>query len=302
MTRDTFLLQDQKELQHMNLSTDRPPERQIMQVAEPYTLVQARHGWMLANPSDFYIGKAMLEYGEYAEIEGQFLSQLFVRPGAVVEVGANVGTHTVALARQAAQQRREMFAFEPQPFIFQNLCANLALNGITNVRAWPWACGAKAETVYFSSPDYNAPGNFGGVSMHASPANQDIAIPCVRLDDVLADHPVGLIKIDVEGFELHTLHGAVSLLAASRPVLYLENDRDDKSQALIEWLWSQDYRLWWHIPQLFNPANFFGIQENIYGNAASFNMLALPREADIPVIGLPEVTDATYHPHQEGAS
>lgn len=132
------------------------------------------------------------------EIEGQFLSQLFVRPGAVVEVGANVGTHTVALARQAAQQRREMFAFEPQPFIFQNLCANLALNGITNVRAWPWACGAKAETVYFSSPDYNAPGNFGGVSMHASPANQDIAIPCVRLDDVLADHPVGLIKIDVE--------------------------------------------------------------------------------------------------------
>ncbi|MFM0324181.1 FkbM family methyltransferase [Caballeronia glebae] len=286
----------------MNSSTDSTPKKQVMQVAEPYTLVRARHGWMLANPSDFYLGKAILEYGEYGEIEGQFLRQLFFRPGAIVEVGANVGTHTVALARQAAEQQREMFAFEPQPFIFQNLCANLALNGISNVRAWPWACGANTETVYFASPDYHAPGNFGGVSMHATPANQDIAIPCVRLDDVLADHPVGLIKIDVEGFELETLQGAVDLLAASRPVLYLENDRLDKSQALIEWLWSQDYRLWWHIPPLFNPDNFFGIQENIYGNVASFNMLALPRESEVPVNGLIEVTDATYHPLRKESS
>jgi FkbM family methyltransferase len=286
----------------MNSSTDRLPEKQLMQVAKPYTLVHARHGLMLANPNDFFIGKAILEYGEYGEIEGQFLRELFVRPGAIVEIGANIGTHTLALARQAAQQQREMFAFEPQPFVFQNLCANLALNGITNVRAWPWACGANTETVYFSSPDYNALGNFGGVSMHVSPAHQDIAIPCVRLDDVLADHPVGLMKIDVEGFELDVLRGAVDLLAASRPVLYLENDRVDKSQALIEWIWSQDYQLWWLISPLFNPANFFGTQENIYGDVGSCNMLALPRECGLAVTGLQEVTDATYHPFREESS
>ncbi len=283
----------------MNSSTDSPTDRQVMQVAEPYTLVRARHGWMLANPSDFYIGKAILKYGEYGEIEGRFLRELFVRPGAVVEVGANAGTHTIALARKAAQQQREMFVFEPQPFIFQNLCANLALNGITNVRAWPLACGANTENLYFSSPDYNAPGNFGSVSMHLRPAEQDIAIPCIRLDDVLANQPVGLMKIDVEGFELDTLQGAVDILAASRPVLYLENDRVDKSKALIEWLWSKNYRLSWHIVPLFNPGNFFGSQENVYEDVASFNMLALPREFDLPVTALQEITDATYHPLRE---
>lgn len=52
-----------------------------------------------------------------------------------------------------------MVAFEPQPFVFQNL------NGIHNVRAWPYACGAHAEAVYFGHPDYSRPGNFGAVSM-----------------------------------------------------------------------------------------------------------------------------------------
>ncbi|MGH8779930.1 FkbM family methyltransferase [Paraburkholderia sp.] len=258
---------------------------------------------MLVNPNDHYIGKAILEYGEYGEIEAQFLRELLVRPGAVVEIGANIGTHTVALATHAAEQQREMFAFEPQPFIFQNLCANLALNGLANVRAWPWACGASTETLHFSAPNYNASGNFGGVSMHVDSADQrDIAVPCVRLDEVLADQTVGLMKIDVEGFELSALQGAARILAESRPVLYLENDQVDRSQALIEWLWSQNYRLWWHIPPLFNPANFFGVQENIYGNIASFNMLALPREYDLPVTGLDEVSDAACHPLQHKPS
>lgn len=58
-----------------------------------------------------------------------------------------------------------MVAFEPQPFVFQNLCANLTLNGIHNVRARPYACGAHAETVYFSHRDYSRPGTFGAVPM-----------------------------------------------------------------------------------------------------------------------------------------
>lgn len=53
-------------------------------------------------------------------------------------------------------------------------------------------------------------------------------------------------------YELLTLQGAVDVLTRSRPLLYVENDRLDKSQALIEWLWSQNYQLFWHMPRLFN--------------------------------------------------
>lgn len=266
-------------------------------VAAPYQLIQARHGLMLANPNDYYLGRAIVEYGEYGEIEGKFLASLLgFRPGKVVEIGANIGTHTVPLARALAREMRELVAFEPQPFIFQNLCANLALNGISNVTAWPWACGAQSETVYFPLPDYHAQGNFGGISMETREQPGCVPAPCVRLDDIVGPDSVSLLKIDVEGYELLALQGATGILNGSRPLLYLENDRVEKSRALIEWLQSLNYQLFWHIPQLFNPDNFFRKKTNIYDNTASFNMLGLPRELGIHLHGLQEVTSATWHP------
>jgi FkbM family methyltransferase len=267
-----------------------------MAIAPPYTLVQSRHGLMLANSNDFYLGKAIIEYGECCEIEGGFLVSLMkYRPGKVIEVGANCGVHSVHLAKALAAEGREMTVFEPQPFVFQNLCANLALSGISNVTAWPWACGAKNEVVYFLLPNYNAPNNFGGVSMTGEALPGNVAVPCVQLDDIVGTDAVSLLKIDVEGYELLALQGAIGVLTRSRPMLYVENDRVEKSQALIEWLWEQNYQLFWHIPPLYNPDNFRKNDENIYGNVASFNMVGVPRELEIHVEGLQEITNALDH-------
>ncbi len=266
-------------------------------VAPPYLLVQARHGWMLANPHDVYLGRAIVDYGEYGEHESRFLASLLsYRPGKVVEIGANVGTHTVPMAKALAAEGRELIAFEPQPFLFQNLCANLALNGLTNVTTFQLACGDKNQVVYFPAPDYSADNNFGAISMELDALPGSLSARCVRLDDAVDTAPVALLKIDVEGYELLALQGAVGILTRSRPVLYVENDRVEHSRALIEWLWSQNYRLYWHIPHLFNPDNFFKNEMNAYGNAASFNMLGLPRELDVSMDGLQEIDSASYHP------
>ena len=90
----------------------------------------------------------------------------------------------------------------------------------------------------------------------------------------------------------------MDILTHSRPVLYVENDRVEKSQSLIELLWTQNYQLFWHIPRLFNPDNFFGKEENIYGDVVSLNMLGLPRELGIPTEGMQEIANATEHPLQ----
>lgn len=253
---------------------------------------------MLVNPNDLYIGKALLEYGEYGEAESSFLLQLLAlnRPGLIIEVGANIGAHTVALAAEAHRRQQAMQVFEPQPVIFQNLCANLSANGFEHVRAWPFACGAKPGIVHFNNPNYRATGNFGGISMQTEATGGTTRVSCVALDDMLGGEIVSLIKIDVEGFELSVLQGAEQTLTHSRPMLYVENDRVDRSQALIEWLWSKQYRLWWHVTPLFNPDNFFGRSDNIYGNLSSFNMFGLPQESVVPVEGLPVIVDAAYHP------
>jgi len=203
----------------------------------------------------------------------------------------------VGLAKAAAERGERMEVFEPQPVIFQNLCANIALNGLRNVRAWPFACGDKTLTLSFAEPDYSRPGNFGGVSMSSeNPSSRKISVPCVRLDDVLGEDPVALMKIDVEGFELAALRGSQGILDRWRPILYVENDRVDESRELIEWLWSRDYRLFWHIPPLFNKRNYFGHAVNRFGNIASFNMFCIPKEFAANIDGLDEIVDATRHP------
>ncbi|MBX9902601.1 MAG: FkbM family methyltransferase [Burkholderiaceae bacterium] len=267
-------------------------------VPPPFRLIQSRHGTMIVNTNDRYMGRAIIEYGECCEPEIKLITQfLSVRPGTVLEIGTNIGTHTIPIAKTLKVIRKEMVVFEPQPVIFQNLCANLTLNGLTNVRAWPWACANYDGVVHFTTPDYRAEGNFGGVSMQSGDLMTGTQVPCVKLDNVANLNTVGFMKVDVEGFELQVLQGAEKLISDSRPVIYVENDRPENSESLIEWLWAHQYQLWWHLPPLFSAENFFKNSKNIYGDIVSINMLCIPRELNYPVRELEEVL-TNVHPLQ----
>ncbi|MBV8048883.1 MAG: FkbM family methyltransferase [Paludibacterium sp.] len=251
---------------------------------------------MLANRFDEYVGQALIHYGEYAELETQLLLQCANQPGTVVEVGANIGSQTVPLAKAAKAIGADVMAFEPQPFVFQNLCANLALNAVDNVAAWPFACAAQPGTVWLGRPDYRRTGNFGAVSAQTQPLANGVQAPCVRLDEMTRERRVSLLKVDVEGFELQVLEGALDVLANHRPLLFVENDRVANSSALIQFLWGQGYRLCWHISPLFNPHNYRGNADNRYPQLYSFNMLGVPREASLVLQGFEEIVDAAVHP------
>ena len=73
-------------------------------------------------------------------------------------------------------------------------------------------------------------------------------------------------------------------------ILYVENDRSRNSAALISWLMDQGYRLYWHLPRLFNPENYFGEANNVFGNIVSVNMLCIPRLAKTMVQNFREIT------------
>lgn len=63
---------------------------------------QTRSGPMLALKTDLYVTRSLEFYGEYCPDEWRMLKQL-IRPGiTVVEVGANMGTHSVDMARACA--------------------------------------------------------------------------------------------------------------------------------------------------------------------------------------------------------
>ena len=258
-------------------------------------LAATKHGYLLYNRNDTYIGRAIEKYGEFSALEMALFEEL-CRPGnAIIEVGANIGAHTVGFSRVVGPQGRVM-AFEPQRLVFQTLCANVALNSLTNVDCYRAAVGAQEGVITVPAISPWHEGNFGGVTLLG--ANAGNPVPCFTLDRFIELPRVNLIKIDVEGMEAEVLRGGAKLITKFKPILYVENDRVEQSEALIRFIASFGYRLFWHLPPLFNPKNFYGQDENPYGNIVSCNMLCLHRDADASPGDLQEIVDFSFHPHR----
>jgi FkbM family methyltransferase len=245
-------------------------------------LQMCRSGPMLYNKYDLYIGGSLQKYGEFSIAEQEVFAQL-VPPGSlVVEAGANIGAHTVQLSSLVGPEG-EVHAFEPQRIVFQALCANLALNQCANVYARQAAVGAETGTCAVPVIDPTTRTNFGGVSLRGVDFGEPV--PLVTLDSL--DFPAcRLLKADVEGAEVEVLKGAEQLLATYRPMMYLENDRADRSEELLTLVERLDYRAYWHLARVFNPDNFYGEPEDIFPGVVSINILCVPKETKLTVESL----------------
>jgi FkbM family methyltransferase len=255
-----------------------------------------RHGPMFYFTQDGYIGRSLREYGEYSEHEFELLRQLIGPGDTVVEVGSNIGALTVPLARCLLPQGR-LYAIEAQRRVFQLLCANLVINGLPNVHALHGAGSDGAAYISMAEIDYSAPGNFGGVALRTEvPRNAMVEMVQPYAVDDLGLAACKLIKIDVEGMELEVVRSAEQTIRKLRPFLYVENDRADRASALIESIRALGYRLWWHLPLLFNPRNFAGNAENLFPGVASLNMLCAQRELAFEMQDTPEILRDTERP------
>lgn len=255
-------------------------------------VLATRHGPMFALAGDAYITRSMQLYGEYGHDEVDLFRQV-VKPGmTVVEAGANIGAHSVMLARACSPG--PLFAFEPQQRVFQLLCANLVMNGVTNALAFPDAVGAGAGTALIPPIDYGGRYNFGSVSIRptdgsARPdwgAGQPTRV--VAIDD-LALPACDLLKIDVEGFEAAVLHGASQTIARCRPLLYVENDRASRQADLIALIDSLGYTQYWHVAPLFSRDNFNRAQDDAFNGSVSLNMLCAPNESGLAISGFERI-------------
>jgi FkbM family methyltransferase len=251
----------------------------------PFKLVNGRYGTFLINTNDLYVGKAVELYGEYGEQEIALFRQIIRSGQTVLDIGANIGTHTVFFARLVGPHGT-VHAFEPQRIIWQQLAANIMLNGLLNVHSYHLALGEHTGTITVPLLDYYTANNFGGVSMQEQGAGETVSLQPLDDLNLPACH---FIKIDVEGMEKLVLSGSIKTIEKYRPILYVENDRKDKSAELIKFLFNLKYDLYWHMPRLYNPDNFCHNPNNIYGNTISINMLCLPAHHGIKIEGLHKV-------------
>lgn len=268
--------------------------QRVVALGEHTRLVHGRHGHFLCNANDRYVGQSLIRYGEFSELEWVVLKQLCRPAGVVVEVGANIGSHTVGIAKAVGPKGR-VLAYEPQPVIFRTLCANVALNELYNVECFQTGLGAAPERIAIPRYDYAKPGNFGGIGLEARDP-EGVTVEIRTLDEEFAGTRLNVLKLDVEGMEAEVLQGARQTIARCRPFLYLENDRRERSPALINLVRELGYRAWWHTPRLFNPENFFAESENAFGKTISVNMFCTPAEHKVDMHGFRPVEGPDDHP------
>lgn len=259
-----------------------------------------------ANPNDQYIGRSLLTYGEWSYGEVGLLCGYLARDANVIEVGANIGAHTVPLARHVTAGR--VIAFEPQRICFQMLGANIINNDCINVATFNAAVGDVAGSTVMMDADPAMALNFGGIGVNQDriEAGGGMALgktPVVRLDDIIGPElKTALIKCDAEGMEVRVLDGARRLIERDKPVLYLEDDRPALSQSLYETVRGFGYDVWWHQVPLFRPDNLAGEAANIFPNIYSFSLLCGHASKSLDTAGLRKLESFADHPLHKRAA
>ena len=184
--------------------------------------VQVAAGTWLWVPPWSRIGGVIAALGTNEPCELAVLADLLSPGDLVVDVGANIGTFTVALAAHGAR----VASFEPAERARDALQHSVERNDLTErVRVLPVALHDQRSTVRFVTGD-----DVGNriVEAPTSDSSGVVWVDTDRLDTVVEEHsdffdrPISVLKIDAEGADEAVLRGALATLSADRPVVMVE--------------------------------------------------------------------------------
>jgi FkbM family methyltransferase len=152
-----------------------------------------------------------------------------IKPGhTVLDIGANVGSHTLPLAKLVGTSGR-VVAFEPTAYAYGKLVANIELNQIFKqciipVQAMVVACSqAKLEPALFSSWPLENRSDLH--EEHKGRLMDTSGASVITIDDAvdrLMLSKIDFLKIDVDGYEYEVLKGGLRTLKIHKPSIIME--------------------------------------------------------------------------------
>jgi FkbM family methyltransferase len=167
------------------------------------------------------IGRHIAKYGTHEPLLTQWISDFLARSsgGIFVDVGANLGWYAVHAAKHKSVET--VVAFEPDLFNAWLLGRNLSVNGIDNVVVSTCAVGAGPGLIRLH---HYKDSNRGRHSVLVDYGHGSRIVPITDVDTELeilglADRPILIVKIDVEGYEPAVVAGAKRTLARADAVI-----------------------------------------------------------------------------------
>lgn len=213
------------------------PFQRVMSAQQVHEFLHGKRSIRLCLPNtEDVIQRRIIASGRFYELELLEHASHLVLPGDVVlDVGANIGTHTVFFAAICGAR---VTAFEPNPTAVAALRENVRLNELTDrvtVVASGLGSGEQKADLVVTDPN-----NLGMCRLEA---NASGACAIHAFDEMGLDGPVKLVKIDVEGMELEALRGMSRMLGRHQPALYVEVQSEAALGAIRAHLASLGYAL-----------------------------------------------------------
>jgi FkbM family methyltransferase len=213
------------------------------------------------DPTDLDLTPSILLYGRHEpHVEQAIVGS--IRPGdTVIDLGANVGYHTLAIAAAVGPAGR-VHAFEANPKVMRLLKATMTVNGFSDFRGtgrvnlYETAVLDRSGTITLASaPDHDGSGhviNDAPSSDYGPEYSTRTVVPAVTLDAVLADRVgmVDLIHMDIEGSEPLALRGGQAAIERSPKIKIITEwstgmmrTRADVEE-FIAWLIERGFKFW----------------------------------------------------------
>lgn len=190
------------------------------------------------------VGQTFLIRGGFEIAEGKALRDLARRGTIVIDVGANVGLHTVELAA-AVGRNGQVWSWEPMPDNLERLRRTVALNGLANVVLVDAAAAAVDGERALNLADDPAYHSLAGIREERDLRRQ-LTVTAMRLDTFWEENGrphVSVVKVDTEGTELDVLVGALELIQACSPAIMVEALSSEPFASLLGDIGYSEWRL-----------------------------------------------------------
>lgn len=224
--------------------------------------------------------------GAYEPVETHIYKQLIQQDSVVFDLGANVGYYSL-IAGNLLDAKGRVHSFEPIPHNFSMLKTNVESNSFApRIKLNNSALWDENTTLDFQLPKggLNNCGTYSAAMDHNS-QGPVFKCPAMTLDSYCTKNNIeqlDLIKMDVEGAELHVLRGGIETLKQFQPLLLIEvrDDMfmrfDNTTDDFFKILAPLDYKAW--VP---NDLKGFGETVSSFSNIPMANVLFYPENKEI---------------------
>ena len=158
-----------------------------------------------------------IKRGRWEPFTFHILSKFLTRESVYFDVGSWIGPTVL----HAAQICKEVYCFEPDPYAYERLLANLRLNKVKNVKTFHSAVFNKDGFVKIGHPDGLG---ISESSMLRAETNDVVEVSCTtfkKIAELLDLERIDMIKIDIEGAEFDLIPSAREFIINYMPTVYL---------------------------------------------------------------------------------